>query len=267
LAGGADVSWAAVTGAASYTVTATSTATGAATPQPVTVQAPATSASLTGLTSGTEYTVSVTATNAVNTSPAGTATVTTNAAVAPGAFNLTRVIPGHESITAEWTAAAAGNAASPVSGYDLVATPATGAAITTTVTGLSGTVTGLTNGTDYTVTVVAKSGSATTTATKPTTVNNVVKPNDVVTVTRAQYRSDKREYRIQGTAADTTTNRVHLRLGTSTTGTVIQLNVPVAADGTWSVDLRNGPVLPTNSQFTVRSDSGGVLTTVMTRSR
>jgi hypothetical protein len=271
-AGGADVSWTASTGAASYTVTATSAVAGAATPQPMTVQAPATSASLAGLTPGTAYTVSVTATNAVGTSAAGTSTVTTNPAVAPGAFALTRVVPSHESLSAEWTAAPPGNPASTVTGYDLVATPIAGspagAAVgKTSVTGLSGTVTGLRNDVTYAVTVVARSGSATTTATTPATVNNVVRPNDVVTVARAQYRSDRREYRISGTAADVTANRVHLRIGTSTTGTVIQLNVPVAADGTWSVDLRNGPVLPTNNQFTVRSDSRAVLTTVMTRSR
>ena len=189
-AGGADVSWTASTGAASYTVTATTTATGAATPLPVTVQAPATSAALNGLTPGTAYTVSVSATNAAGPSAAGTATVTTNPAVAPAAFNLTRVILGHESISAEWTAAAPGNAASLVTGYDLVATPAASSpvgvgVVKTTVNALTGTVTGLRNGISYTVTVVAKSGIATTTATEPATVNNVVKPNDVVTVDRA----------------------------------------------------------------------------------
>lgn len=270
-AGGAEVSWTASTGAASYTVTATSEAVGAATPPPVTVQAPATTATLTGLTPGTAYTVSVTATNAVGTSTAGTSTVTTNPAVAPSAFTLTRVLPGHESITAEWTAAAPGNPASAVTGYDLVATPVAGSpadamAGTTTVTGLTGTVTGLRNGVSYTVTVVAKSGTATTTATKPASVTDVVAPNDVVTVTRAQYRADKREYRISGTAADVTANRVTLRVGTSPTGALIQ-TVAVAADGTWVVDVRNGPTLPSNNQFTVRSDSGAVLTTVMTRLR
>jgi hypothetical protein len=266
--GGADVNWTASEGATSYTVSATTTATGSATPAPVTVQAPATTASLSGLTAGTEYTVSVTATNAAGSSEAGTGTVTTAAAVAPKAFTLTRVIAGHESATAEWTAAAPGNAASPVTGYDLVATPAAGNPVTTTVTGLTGTVTGLTNGTSYTVTVVAKSGSAETTSTKPANVNNVVKPNDVVTVTRAQYRADKREYRISGTAADTTANRVHLRLGNVIgSGTTIQLNVPVNADGTWSVDLRNGPTLPTNNVFNVKSDSGGGIVSVMTRVR
>jgi Fibronectin type III domain len=266
--GGAQVSWTASEGATSYTVSATSAATGAATPAPVAVQAPATIATLAGLTAGTEYSVSVTATNAAGSSEAGTGRVTTAAAVAPKAFNITRVIAGHESVTAEWAAAAPGNAASPVTGYDLVATSAAGEAKRTTVTGLTGTVTGLTNGTSYTVTVVAKSGSAETTSTKPANVNNVVKPNDVVTVTRAQYRADKREYRISGTAADTTANRVHLRIGNVVgSGTTIQLNVPVNADGTWSVDLRNGPTLPTNNTFNVKSDSGGGIVSVMTRVR
>ena len=77
---------------------------------------------------------------------------------------------------------------------------------------------------------------------------------------------DRNEYRISGTAADVTANSVTVRIGTSTTGALIQ-TVPVAADGTWSVDVRNGPTLPTNNQFTVRSTSGAVLTAVMTRSR
>ncbi|SDY00859.1 Fibronectin type III domain-containing protein [Geodermatophilus africanus] len=263
----ADVSWAATAGATSYTVTASSEDPAALVPAPVTVTAPA--ATLTGLTSGAAYTVSVTAANANGEGPASTATVSTLTAVAPAAFDLTRVIPGHESITAEWTAAAAGNAASPVSGYELVATPADGqAAVTFAATGTAGTVSGLRNGVEYALTVVAKSGSATTTARVPATVDNTVTPTDVVTVTRAQYRADKREYRIQGTAQDTTANRVHLRLGdVAGSGTTIQLNVPVQADGTWAVDLRNGPALPTNNRFNVTSDSGASTVAVMTRSR
>ena len=89
-----------------------------------------------------------------------------------------------------------------------------------------------------------------------------------MTVSRAQYRADKREYRISGTAQDTTANRVHLRIGeVAGAGTVIQLNVPVAADGTWSVDLRTGPTLPTNNRFNVTSDSGASTVAAMTRSR
>jgi hypothetical protein len=265
----ADVSWAATTGATGYTVTATSGDAAAAVPAPVTVAAPATTATLTGLTSGATYTVSVTASNASGAGPAATATVSTLRAVAPAPFTLTRVIPGHESIAAEWTAAAAGNAASPVSGYDLVATPADGRApVTLAATGTAGTVSGLRNGVEYALTVVARSGTATTTSTVPATVDNTVTPTDVVTVTRAQYRADRREYKIQGTAQDTTANRVHLRLGdVAGSGATIQLNVPVAADGTWTVDLRNGPALPTNNRFNVTSDSGAKTVAVMTRSR
>jgi hypothetical protein len=263
--GGADVSWTASTGAASYAVSTSSTVAGAATPQPVTVQAPATTASLTGLTPGTAYTVSVKATNVVGSSTvAGTATVTTNPAAAPGAFNLTRVLTGHQSITTEWTAAAAGNAASTVTGYDLVATPADGqAAVTSSVTALTGTLTGLRNGIEYTVTVVAKSGSATTTATKPASVNNKVKPNDVATVGRAEFRADRNEYRITGTVQDTTLNTVTVRLSTGAgLGTLVQTNVPVGADGSWTVNLRNGPALPAGATLKVASTSGANLTGV-----
>jgi hypothetical protein len=261
----AEVSWTATAGATSYTVTATSEDTAAAVPTPVTVTAPASTATLTGLTSGTTYTVSVKAANANGEGQAATATVSTLKAVAPAAFDLTRVIPGHESVTAEWTAAAAGNAASPVSGYDLVATPADGQApVSVAATGTTGTVGGLRNGVEYALTVVAKSGTATTTARVPATVDNTVTPTDVVTVTRAQYRADRREYKVSGTAQDTTANRVHVR---TTTGLTIQLNVPVAADGTWTVDVRNGPVLPTNNRIVVTSDSGARVETTITRSR
>jgi hypothetical protein len=61
---------------------------------------------------------------------------------------------------------------------------------------------------------------------------------------------------------------VHLRLGdVAGSGTTIQLNVPVAADGTWTVDLRNGPTLPTSNRINVTSDSGARTVALMTRTR
>ncbi|SHN71493.1 Fibronectin type III domain-containing protein [Geodermatophilus obscurus] len=196
--------------------------------------------------------------------------------VAPTAPSLTRVLAGHESVTAEWTAAQPGNATSAITGYEIVATPSAaadgtvGTPVTAQIaaTATSGTVTGLVNGVDYTVQVFALAGEQRTGSTTASGVNATVKANDVVTVARAQYRADKREYRISGTAGDTTANRVHLRIGdVAGTGSVIQLNVPVAADGTWSVDLRNGPVLPTTNRFNVTSDSGASSVAAMTRSR
>jgi hypothetical protein len=200
-------------------------------------------------------------------------TPTEPVAAPPTAPSLTRVLAGHESATAEWTAALPGNATSPVTGYEIVATPPAGSTATpvtaaVAATATAGTVTGLTNGVDYTVQVFALAGEQRTGSTTASGVTAVVKPGDVVTVSRAQYRADKREYRISGTAQDTTANRVHLRIGdVAGTGQVIQLNVPVLADGTWSVDLRNGPVLPTNNRFNVTSDSGASTVAAMTRSR
>ncbi|WP_106280730.1 fibronectin type III domain-containing protein [Geodermatophilus tzadiensis] len=195
--------------------------------------------------------------------------------VAPTAPSLTRVLSGHESVTAEWTAAQPGNANSPITGYEIVATPAAadgtpGTPVTAQVaaTATSGTVTGLTNGVDHTVSVFALAGEQRTAGTTAAGVTGVVTPNDVVAVSRAQYRTDKREYRISGTAQDTTANRVHLRIGdVAGSGQVIQLDVPVAADGTWSVDLRNGPTLPANNRFNVTSDSGAGTVAAMTRTR
>ncbi|MGY1759874.1 fibronectin type III domain-containing protein [Geodermatophilus sp. SYSU D00779] len=193
--------------------------------------------------------------------------------VPPTAPSLTRVLAGHESVTAEWTAAQPGNPTSAITGYEVVATPPVGSAATpvtaaVAATATSGTVTGLTNGVDYTVQVFALAGTQRTGSTTATGVNAVVKPSDVVTVSRAQYRADRREYRISGTAQDTSANRVHLRVGdVAGSGAVIQVNVPVLADGTWSVDLRNGPVLPTNNRFNVTSDSGASTVAALTRSR
>jgi hypothetical protein len=206
----------------------------------------------------------------------GGETPTEPVVVAPTAPSLTRVLAGHESVSAEWTAAQPGNATSPVTGYEIVATPPAAADGTpgtpvtaqAPATATSGTVAGLRNGVDYTVQVFALSGAQRTGSTTAAGVTAVVKPADVVTVSRAQYRADKREYRISGTVQDTTANRVHLRIGgVAGSGAVIQLDVPVLADGTWSVDLRNGAVLPADNRFNVTSDSGGSTVAAMTRVR
>ena len=266
-----DVSWAASAGATSYQVSL-GAAAGAAVPAPVTVTAPATSTSFTGLTPGTEYTVSVTAANTAGASAAAAGKATTPATAAPGAATVTRVLSAHEATTLEWRAAAPGNEFSPVTGYDLVATPVAGTStpapvqVTASVGAVTnGTVTGLRNGVTYKLEVFAKTGDlrgavGAFAANVPTTVV----PNDQVTVARADYRNDKREYRIQGTAQDTTQNTVTVR---TSAGALIAANVPVAADGTWSLNLRNGAALPANNRITVTTSSGASLTTAVTRLR
>ena len=265
-----DVSWAATAGATSYEVSVSSAAAGAVVPAPVTVTAPATSTPLTGLSAGTAYTVSVRAANAAGAGPSATATATTLARVAPGTATVTRVLSAHEATTLEWRAAAAGNAASPVTGYDLVATPVAGTTGATPVTVsvgavTNGTVAGLRNGVTYQLQVFARTGDLRGPAgTFATGVSKTVVPNDQVTVSRAQYRDGKREYKILGTAQDATQNTVTV---TTSGGAVIRAGVPVAADGSWSIDLRNGPALPADNRIVVTSSSGAKLTTAVTRSR
>ncbi len=149
--GAATVSWNAaapngssVTG---YTVTASP---GGAT---ATVSGGQTSARVTGLTNGTAYTFSVTATNRVGTSTASAATDPVVPAGVPARPDQPTATRGNQSAAVTW-AKPSGNG-SPVTGYTVTASPG---GATKTVTGadtLSTTMTGLTNGTAYTFTVSA----------------------------------------------------------------------------------------------------------------
>jgi hypothetical protein len=48
----------------------------------------------------------------------------------------------------------------------------------------------------------------------------------------------------------------------TSTGALVRDNVPVGADGSWVVDARGGPTLPTGATLTVTSTSGADLTGV-----
>ena len=160
--GSATVTWSApaqgTSPIASYTITPY---IGAAA-QPVTTitgSPPATSATIMGLTNGTTYTFTVTATNAVGSGPASAPSnpVTPSAPTAPAAPAAPTATPGNGSATVTWSAPADGG--SPITSYTI--TPYIGAAAqpVTTITGsppaTSATITGLTNGTTYTFTVTA----------------------------------------------------------------------------------------------------------------
>ena len=110
-----------------------------------------TSCSVSGLTNGVRYAFTVVARTAANT----TSTPTTSGAVTPVGVSSApvwvQVTPGNAQVTVNWLAPHQ-NGGAPVTGYVVTASPG-GAQCTTSTT--SCTVTGLTNGTAYTVTVLA----------------------------------------------------------------------------------------------------------------
>ena len=160
--GSAVVSWTAPadggSGITSYTVTPYIGAT-AQPVRTVTGTPPATSTTVTGLTNGTAYTFTVTATNAVGTGPASAASspVTPTGPTAPAAPTGVTATAGDGSAVVSWTAPADGG--SGITGYTV--TPYIGATaqpvrtVTGTPPATSTTVTGLTNGTAYTFRVAA----------------------------------------------------------------------------------------------------------------
>jgi uncharacterized protein (TIGR02145 family) len=126
-----------------YTVTSSPgsfTATGASSPLTVT-----------GLTNGTSYTFTVIATNAVGNSVASAASAAVTPATVPGAPTSPVATAGNAQASVAFTAPAS-NGGSAITGYTVTSSPGS-----FTATGASSplTVTGLTNGTSYTFTVIA----------------------------------------------------------------------------------------------------------------
>src|SRR5439155_3997073 len=122
--------------------------------------ASASTATVTGLTNGTCYTFTVTATNAAGTGPASTQSNSVCPATVPGAPTNVTATAGNAQATVSWSAPNNGGAT--ITQYVVTGAPG-GAATTVTGSpaGTSGTVTGLTNGTCYTFTVPATNSAGT----------------------------------------------------------------------------------------------------------
>ena len=178
--GSATVSWTAPSsngGSAitSYTVTPFIGST-AQTPVTVSGSPPATSATVSGLTNGTSYTFTVSASNANGAGPASSPSNAVTPNTLPGAPTGVTAAAGDSSATVSWTAPSS-NGGSAITKYTV--TPFIGSTAQTPVTvsgsppATSATVSGLTNGTSYTFTVSASNANGAGPASSP---SNAVTP-------------------------------------------------------------------------------------------
>ncbi len=229
---------------------------------------PTDSCTVTGLTNGTAYSFTVTATNANGTGPSSVASPGVTPSTVPDAPTGVVATAGNRSAIVSWTAA--GDEGSTITGY----TVSDGVGDTCSTSGTTCTVTGLTNGTAYSFTVTATSAdgtgsaSAASTGVTPSTVPDA--PTGVVatagdttaTVTwnpAADEGSPVTGYVVTAsnsnppktcaTTAATTCTIAGLSDGASYTFTVTATN----ADGTGGTSAPSAAVVPTSNTATITS--------------
>jgi Tol biopolymer transport system component len=145
---------------------------------------------ITGLTGGTAYAVTVTATNLAGTSAASSATSVTPTG-GPGAPTAASATAGLLRAVVMWKAPA--DTGGGITGYTATASP--GGATCTTTGALTCTITGLLNTKAYTITITARSAGGTGTASKATTAVRpykllaMRKPSATATRIRSQVKT------------------------------------------------------------------------------
>jgi len=169
--GQATISWTAPASAGSSAITSY-TVTSSPSGLTCTVNAPATSCTISGLTNGTGYTFTVVATSSAgNSSPSSASTSVSPQATVPSAPTNVTAASGDGQATISWTTPSSDGGAS-IDGYIVTASPG-GLTCTAVAPDTTCTITGLTNGTSYTFTVVASNNIG---ASDPSSASNSVTP-------------------------------------------------------------------------------------------
>ena len=136
---------------------------------------PDTSAEIRGLTNGVEYTFSVAAINDVGTGNLSTESrgmTPQQVVVAPGAPTGVNTLAGDGQAVVSWTAPATDGGSS-ITSYTVQVTPGSTTVDTSNGRETSATVTGLTNGTAYTFSVVAKNSAGSSTESRSSTATPI----------------------------------------------------------------------------------------------
>lgn len=132
-----------------------------------------TTATVSGLSNGTSYTFTVTATNALGTGPPSSPSSPVTPARVPGAPTGVSATPGNGSATVSWTAPAS-NGGAPITRYTVTSSPDGVTATTPNGTVTTATISPLRNGTQYTFTVTAANATG---SGAPSSQSNAVTPS------------------------------------------------------------------------------------------
>ena len=129
-----------------------------------TVAAEVTECTITGLSNGTEYSFTVVATNAEGNSASSAPSNAVTPATVPDAPTNVSATAGNAQATVSWTAPT-DTGGSPITGYTVTGDPDGSCSVAAEVTEC--TITGLSNGTEYTFTVVATNAEGTSASSAP----------------------------------------------------------------------------------------------------